>query len=610
MTLESWTNNDLVNVNFDRSDEGIYVSFSVFDKSIALRWTLSRTGALELLFWTATIMKWAVLISYPKTECQTYATCGPFGICDQNNSPRICSCMTGFMPSIKEDWENRDWSGGCVRRNKLNCYSSEVFMRYERMKLPDNSIPMGNLTIEECGIQCRRNCSCIAYAHANSSDRPESRCLYWSGNLMDVTHNVDAGHDLFVRIDGSELEGSKKGQHPKSKKSITIPIAITMAVLLIGTVCCFLLVRKFVSPKNWRSFLGISFKAPVESAALGTQNGLEVNSFSLSSILAATNSFSETNKLGEGGFGPVYWGTMVDGIEIAVKKLSVNSGQGMEEFMNEVTLIAKLQHKNLVRLLGCCIEKEQKMLIYEYMPNKSLDKHLFDTSKRVSLDWKLRFHIIEGIAQGILYLHKYSRLKIIHRDLKASNILLDGSMNPKISDFGMARMFGVNQTESKTGRVVGTLGYMSPEFVLNGLFSEKSDVFSFGVLLIEIISTKRNSCLYPTQKTLTLLGYAWELWRENRALELLDESIRDSCVPQEVLRCIQIGLLCVQEYAAARPTMSSIVSMLGNDNGTLPSPEQPGFFLKRTCTVHSGNSSNTSKSCSINEVTITSTEPR
>ncbi|KAK9085025.1 hypothetical protein Sjap_025436 [Stephania japonica] len=183
-------------------------------------------------------------------------------------------------------------------------------------------------------------------------------------------------------------------------------------------------------------------------------------------------------------------------------------------------------------------------------------------------------------------------------------------MNPKISDFGMARMFGVNQTESKTGRVVGTLGYMSPEYVLNGLFSEKSDVFSFGVLLIEIISTKRNSRLYPTQKTLTLLGYAWELWRENRALELMDESIRDSCVPQEVLRCIQIGLLCVQEYAAARPTMSSIVSMLGNDNGILPSPEQPGFFLKRTSTVHSGNSSNTSKSCTINEVTITSTEPR
>ncbi|KAK9084926.1 hypothetical protein Sjap_025337 [Stephania japonica] len=185
------------------------------------------------------------------------------------------------------------------------------------------------------------------------------------------------------------------------------------------------------------------------------------------------------NKLGEGGFGPVYQGTLLDGHEIAVKRLSKNSGQGLEEFMNEVTVIAKLQHKNLVRLLGCCIQEEEKMLVYEYMPNKSLDKHLFDPSKRANLDWNLRYHIIEGIAQGILYLHKYSRLRIIHRDLKASNILLDDSMNPKISDFGMARIFGGNQTEANTGRV------------------------------------------------------AWELWKEGKALELMDESIRESHVPLE-----------------------------------------------------------------------------
>ncbi|KAK9085022.1 hypothetical protein Sjap_025433 [Stephania japonica] len=606
------SNNSLLYLNYIRSDEGYYVGFGVSDNSIVSRWMLNRTGVIEFLLWQATIMKWTVFWSAPKDECEIYARCGPFGSCDKNNRPGICSCMTGFKPSIQKDWENGDWSGGCVRQKKLKCDDGDGFMRYERMKLPDHSILLGNLTIEECEIQCRRNCSCIAYAPANSSDQVESRCMYWSGNLMDVTHYLNAGRDLFVRLDGSELaDGSEKGPLAKSKKSIAIPIATTMAILLIGTLCCFLLVRKFQRPKKRRSFIGIRLKDPSESAAFGSHNGSEVNSFSLSSILAATDSFSAVNKLGEGGFGPVYRGTLIDGSEIAVKKLSENSGQGREEFMNEVTLIAKLQHKNLVRLLGCCIQKEEKMLIYEYMPNKSLDKHLFDLSKRVNLDWNLRFHIIEGIAQGILYLHKYSRLKIIHRDLKASNILLDGSMNPKISDFGMARIIGGNQTEANTGRVVGTLGYMSPEYALNGLFSEKSDVFSFGVLLIEIISSKRNTGLYPTEKTPTLLGHAWELWREDRALELMDESIKDSCVPQEILRCIQIGLLCVQEDANARPTMSSIIFMLGNDNATLPSPEQPGFFMKRTSTVvNSGNLSNISKLYSINEVTITSTEPR
>ncbi|KAI4312373.1 hypothetical protein MLD38_037187 [Melastoma candidum] len=227
----------------------------------------------------------------------------------------------------------------------------------------------------------------------------------------------------------------------------------------------------------------------------------------LSVICAATGDFSEENKLGQGGFGPVYKGVLLDGKEIAVKRLSRASGQGLIELKNEVDLIARLQHRNLVRLLGFCLEQHEMMLVYEYMPNKSLDFFLFDQSKSGSLDWKKRFSIIGGISRGLLYLHEDSRLRIIHRDLKASNILLDHEMNPKISDFGMARIFGVNQDEAATNRVVGTYGYMSPEYAMGGIFSVKSDVFSFGVLLLEIVSGRKNSSFHIIEQGESLLTF-------------------------------------------------------------------------------------------------------
>ncbi|KAL1184322.1 hypothetical protein V6Z11_A01G035900 [Gossypium hirsutum] len=301
--------------------------------------------------------------------------------------------------------------------------------------------------------------------------------------------------------------------------------------------------------------------------------------FKFEELATTTNNFHPEKKLGQGGFGPVYKGTLDDGKEIAVKRLSKASGQGLEELMNEVVVISKLQHRNLVKLFGCCVEAEENMLVYEFMPNKSLDTFLFDHVKQKLLDWRKRFNIIEGISRGLLYLHRDSRLKIIHRDLKASNVLLDQELNPKISDFGIAKIFGGDENQASTKRGVGTYGYMSPEYAMQGRFSEKSDVFSYEVLLLEIVSGRRNTSFY-NKDDLSLFGY------------------------KEIWRCIHVGLLCIQEYAKDRPTMSTIVSMLNSEISDLNTPKPPAF------TQGPLMSHDVEDTVSVNDVTFTNHDGR
>ncbi|KAF3771563.1 Cysteine-rich receptor-like protein kinase 10 [Nymphaea thermarum] len=325
-----------------------------------------------------------------------------------------------------------------------------------------------------------------------------------------------------------------------------------------------------------------------EATSVDTENvkeNEEVNydlpQMSLRTIEDATDKFSESNKLGEGGYGPVYKGKLPNGQEIAVKRLSGRSGQGLKEFKNEVELIVKLQHVNLVRLIACSLEKGEKMLIYEYMPNKSLDFFLKDPESRVLLDWEKRFNIIIGIARGILYLHQDSRLNVIHRDLKASNVLLDEQLNPKISDFGLARIFSGVQGQATTSIVVGTYGYMAPEYAMDGVFSTKSDVYSFGILLFEMISGQLNSAfISATLQGRGLVEQAWSLWSEEKGTEFIDPVLKDAATStsNQMLRCLHIGFLCIQEDPATRPTMSTVVLMLGNDSVDLPLPKQPASF--------------------------------
>ncbi|KAG7983850.1 hypothetical protein I3843_04G127100 [Carya illinoinensis] len=355
------------------------------------------------------------------------------------------------------------------------------------------------------------------------------------------------------------------GSKSNTSRTVIIIVVPTVAfVLLIISVCVYLRARK---PRE-----------KVESHHVDEIRSVESLLFDFGTISLATDNFSEANKLGQGGFGAVYKGKLSNGQVIAVKRLSRNSGQGDSEFKNEVLLVAKLQHRNLVRLLGFCLERKERLLVYEFVENTSLDHFLFDPTKRGHLDWERRYKIIGGVARGILYLHEDSRLRIIHRDLKASNILLDADMSPKISDFGMARLFVLDETQGNTSRIVGTYGYMAPEYAMRGQFSMKSDVYSFGVLVLEILSGQKNNCFRSGENVEDLLSYAWRNWRENAALNIVDPTMKPGST-SEVMRCIHIGLLCVQENVADRPTMASVVVMLNSYSTTLPVPSQPAFFM-------------------------------
>ncbi|CAN8234977.1 unnamed protein product [Cochlearia groenlandica] len=304
--------------------------------------------------------------------------------------------------------------------------------------------------------------------------------------------------------------------------------------------------------------------------------------FKLQELEIATDLFSEKNRLGHGGFGPVYKGLMPSGEEIAVKKLSVDSRQGSREFINEVKLLLRIQHKNLVSLLGCCFLGPEKMLVYEYLPNRSLDYFLFGKINPGLLSWYNRWRIIIGVARGLLYLHEEAPIRIIHRDIKASNILLDNDLNPKISDFGLAQLFPGDGTHTNnTFRISGTYGYMAPEYVLHGLLSVKSDVYSFGVLMLEIVSGRKNQNPNLEPDMGDLLNYAWTLYQEGRIMELVDQSLAGAYNRDEAATCFVIGLLCCQQITTNRPDMNTVHQMLSSDSFDLPRPGRPGLLGRK-----------------------------
>ncbi|KAL9321294.1 hypothetical protein ACSQ67_013133 [Phaseolus vulgaris] len=615
---------DSIMFDFSYDNHGVHYSFSIGNRSILSRLVVTSGGVLKRRTWVPSSNTWTTFWYAPKDQCDNFKACGSNGLCDSNASP-VCTCMRGFSPKNQQAWSLRDGSEGCVRNTNLDC-GTDKFLHLEDVKLPETSSVFANrsMNLEECKDLCRRNCSCTAYANIEVTNGGTG-CVTWSAELIDMRKYPSGGQDLFVRLAASDADdtGSAGGSHKTNHIGEIAGITASAAVVIVGLVMIFWKKRKVLSISNLKTTPRGSFQ---RSRELLTSDGvfstnrensgernmddIELPMFDFNTLTMATNNFSEENKLGQGGFGIVYRGRLMEGRDIAVKRLSKNSVQGVEEFKNEVKLIVRLQHRNLVRLFGCCVEMDEKLLVYEHMENRSLYSILFDKAKKHMLDWNRRFSIICGIARGILYLHHDSRLRIIHRDLKASNILLDSEMNPKISDFGMARLFGANQTEGNTLRVVGTYGYMSPEYAMDGTFSVKSDVFSFGVLALEIITGKKNRGFYYSNDDMNLLGNAWRQWRDGSALELVDSSLGNSYSPAEVLRCIHVGLLCVQERAEDRPTMSSVMLMLSSESALMPQPRNPGFSVGKNPAETDSCSSKQDESWSVNQVTVTLLDAR
>ncbi|OEL33794.1 G-type lectin S-receptor-like serine/threonine-protein kinase RKS1 [Dichanthelium oligosanthes] len=442
-----------------RPDEIAYIFNATADAPFS-RLVLSEVGVLLRLAWDPARRVWNTFAQAPRDVCDDYAMCGAFGLCNMNTASwLVCSCVMGFS------WSTGAPRGRCRRNVPLECgngTTTDGFILVRGVKLPDTdntTVDMG-ATLEQCRARCLANCSCVAYAAADiRGGGSGSGCIMWKNDIVDVRY-VDNGQDLYVRLANSELV-------EKKRNVVLIFLPVTACLLaLTGMffvwIWCnlrdtkqqalmFLLGKRRNKDIQKKMMLGY-----LDASNTLREENIDLPFFSFGDIVSATNNFAKDNMLGQGGFGKVYKGMLGENQEVAIKRLSQGSGQGIEEFRNEVVLIAKLQHRNLVRLLGYCIHGDEKLLIYEYLPNKSLDSFIFDAANKNVLDWPTRFRIIKGISRGLLYLHQDSRLTVVHRDLKPSNILLDADMSPKISDFGMARIFGGNQQEANTKRVVGT----------------------------------------------------------------------------------------------------------------------------------------------------------
>ncbi|KOM43949.1 hypothetical protein LR48_Vigan05g155400 [Vigna angularis] len=533
--------NYIFNFSFVSNENESYFTYSLYNSSIISRLLIDVTGQIKQLTWLENAQQWNLFWTQPRDKCDVYAFCGAFGSCTEMSMMGPCNCLEGYEPKSQSDWNLEDYSGGCQRKKKLQCENSNAsnrdkdrFLAIPNVVLPKDAQSVGLGNAGECESICLSICSCAAYAYDSNG------CSIWVGNLLNVqqlSSDDSSGETLYLKLAASEFHDDK------SSKATIIGVVVGV-VVGIGILVAIIL---------WRRKRMVALRKAAEGSLVA---------YGYRDLQDATRNFSE--KLGGGGFGSVFKGTLDDSSVVAVKKLE-SFRQREKQFQTEVRRIGTIQHVNLVRLHGFCSEGTKRLLVYEYMPNGSLDFHLFQNKNFVVLDWKTRYQIALGIARGLAYLHEKCRDCIIHCDVKPENILLDADFCPKIADFGLAKLVG-RDFSRVLATIRGTKSYLSPEWISGVPITAKADVYSYGMILFELVSGRRNSYeLYDSedgQFRFFPTRAANIVARGGNVLSLLDPCLEQNADAEEVTRMATVASWCIQDNETHRPTMGQVVHIL------------------------------------------------
>ncbi|XP_048557442.1 G-type lectin S-receptor-like serine/threonine-protein kinase At2g19130 [Triticum urartu] len=544
-SIPEMSGRQLIDFTFVNNEQEVYFTYTLLDDTTIMRFALNNSGQVKILLWVERAQDWVPAYTNPNDHCDVYGICGPFTICEEDKLP-YCSCMEGFSIRSPDDWELEDRTGGCMRNAQLDCRINENTSMQDRfyslpcVGLPDNGRKIGDATnVAGCAQVCLRNCNCTAYSYGYNG------CFVWDDELTNVKQQRcgDIGNNnqatLYLRLADKEVK-----RLGRNRRRIIIGSAVGASVALFGLLSLFfLLMTRRMCARRMKNLQG--------------DGGIIM--FRYADLQRATKNFSE--KLGTGGFGSVFKGVLNDSSAIAVKRLD-GARQGEKQFRAEVRSIGTIQHINLVKLIGFCTEGDRRLIVYEHMQNRSLDAHLFH-SNATGLKWSIRYQIAIGVARGLAYLHDSCRDCIIHCDIKPENILLDASFAPKIADFGMAKFLGRDFSRVLT-TMRGTIGYLAPEWLSGTLITAKVDVYSYGMVLLEIVSGKRNSgrqcttddddVYFPVQVANKLL--------QGGAGSLMDSNLHDDVHLDQVERALKVACWCIQDHEFDRPTMGEVVQYL------------------------------------------------
>ncbi|KAK3184271.1 hypothetical protein Dsin_031557 [Dipteronia sinensis] len=569
-------NNSVYNFGYVSNENERYFIYSVNDPKLITQFNIDSSGQIQQMYWLEASKSWFIFWSQPRRPCEVYAYCGPFGSCSEQTRP-FCGCLQGFKPTSDYNWNLlQDYSGGCARKTQLQCGNNSLsngkrdrFLANRDMVLPKNlqSVPAGS--IKECETTCLNNCSCFAYSFENGA------CSIWIEKLLGLQKlplgNTN-GKTIYIKLAASEVPSGK------NKRTVIGGAAGSVALVVILGLVTFIYLRRRKRTRKATK--------PVEGSLMA---------FSYKDLQNATKNFSEN--LGGGGFGSVFKGVLPDSSVVAVKKLE-RIGQGEKQFRTEVSTIGNIQHVNLIRLRGFCSEGNQKLLVYDYMPNSSLDAYLFLGKDSKVLDWKTRYKIALGTARGLAYLHEKCIDCIIHCDIKPENILLDAEFNPKVTDFGLAKLLGREFSRVLT-TMRGTRGYLAPEWISGVAITAKADVYSYGMMLFEFISGRRNSQQSEDETVEFFPTWAARKITEGGdVLSLVDPRLEGNVDAEELSRICKMACWCVQADETHRPPMGQVVQILEGvlDMDHPPIPRSLQIYAKNQEFVVFFNESSSSQS--------------